>query len=96
MQSLRSLGLNPSYRAPSSWWEHVPIAHWLVEQLQPGLIVELGSHYGVSFFSFCEAAAAFSDAAAAFSAAAFSAPAAFSTTAAAFSAAAFFAASLRR
>jgi len=61
MQSLRSLGLNPSYRAPSSWWEHVPIAHWLVEQLQPGLIVELGSHYGVSFFSFCEAAAAFSE-----------------------------------
>ena len=51
-----SLELLPFYEAPSSWWEHVPIAHWLVEQLQPRVIIELGTHYGVSFFSFCEAA----------------------------------------
>jgi len=38
----------------------VPIAHWLVAELKPTRIVELGSHYGVSFFSFCEAAQAFS------------------------------------
>ena len=44
------------YTAPSSWWEHVPMAHWLVENLQPECVVELGSHYGVSFFAFCEAA----------------------------------------
>jgi hypothetical protein len=55
-----SLGLTQQYAAPSSWWEHVPIAHWLVENLKPGVIVELGTHYGVSFFSFCEAAQAYS------------------------------------
>lgn len=58
--SLSSLSLNPVYIAPSSWWQHVPIAHWLVAELKPKRIVELGSHYGVSFFSFCEAAQAFS------------------------------------
>ncbi|MEB3270119.1 MAG: class I SAM-dependent methyltransferase [Synechococcus sp.] len=58
--SLSSLSLNPAYIAPSSWWQHVPIAHWLVAELKPARIVELGSHYGVSFFSFCEAAQAFS------------------------------------
>lgn len=56
----RSLALLPRYLAPSAWWEHVPVAHWLVERLQPKAIVELGSHYGVSFFAFCEAAEAFS------------------------------------
>lgn len=58
--NFKSLTLNPVYIAPSAWWQHVPIAHWLVSQLQPDRIVELGTHYGVSFFSFCEAAQAFS------------------------------------
>ena len=58
--NLQSLTLNPAYIAPSAWWQHVPIAHWLVCELQPQKIVELGSHFGVSFFSFCEAAQAFS------------------------------------
>ncbi|MCP9828422.1 class I SAM-dependent methyltransferase [Synechococcus sp. L2F] len=56
----RNLGLLPRYLAPSAWWEHVPIAHWLVEHLQPQTVVELGTHFGVSFFAFCEAAQAFS------------------------------------
>lgn len=51
-----SLQLIPQYQARSSWWEHVPIAHWLIEILQPQVVVELGTHYGVSFFAFCEAA----------------------------------------
>ena len=42
--------------APSAWWQHVPIAHWLVSELKPNKVVELGSHFGVSFFAFCEAA----------------------------------------
>lgn len=58
--NLSSLSLNPVYIAPSTWWQHVPIAHWLVAELKPTKIVELGTHYGVSFFSFCEAAQAFS------------------------------------
>lgn len=60
MEKAKSLTLLPKYQAPSSWWEHVPIAHWIVERLKPQTIVELGSHYGVSFFSFCEAAESYS------------------------------------
>lgn len=52
-----SQSILPGYQAPSAWWEHVPIAHWLIEHLKPKIVVELGTHYGVSFFSFCEAAA---------------------------------------
>jgi predicted O-methyltransferase YrrM len=57
---LDSLKLNPGYIAPSAWWQHVPVAHWLVNVLKPSTIVELGTHYGVSFFAFCEAVEAFS------------------------------------
>lgn len=53
-----ALSLNPHYTAPSAWWEHVPVAHWLIARLQPPSVVELGTHYGVSFFAFCEAAEA--------------------------------------
>ena len=60
MDLAKSIELLPRYDAPSSWWEHVPIAHWIVEELKPRTIVELGTHYGVSFFSFCEAAEIFS------------------------------------
>ena len=38
----------------------MPIAHYLVEVLQPTKIVELGTHFGVSYFSFCEAAEIYS------------------------------------
>lgn len=54
--NLHSLSINPNYMAPSAWWQHVPIAHWLISELRPARVVELGCHYGVSFFAFCEAA----------------------------------------
>ena len=60
MNGNKNLEIIPRYHAPSSWWEHVPIAHWLVEKIKPEIIVELGSHYGVSLFSFCEAAEKYS------------------------------------
>jgi len=47
--------ITPNYFAPSAWWEHVPIAHWLIARLKPQTVVELGTHYGVSFFAFCQA-----------------------------------------
>ena len=56
-----TLEMIPGYDAPSSWWEHVPIAHWLIKRLKPGLVVELGTHYGVSFFAFCESAEIYSE-----------------------------------
>lgn len=41
---------------PSSWWGHVFFAYDLVANIKPKRIVELGTHYGVSFFSMCQAA----------------------------------------
>jgi GT2 family glycosyltransferase len=46
---------SPLYLAPSAWVEHIPFAFWIVENLKPRMIVELGVHYGVSYFSFCQA-----------------------------------------
>ncbi|MFC1458338.1 glycosyltransferase [Microvirga arabica] len=47
----------PSQRTgyPSAWWGHVPFAHWVVAAAQPRLVVELGTHHGVSYAAFCEA-----------------------------------------
>ncbi|CAK7261983.1 MULTISPECIES: class I SAM-dependent methyltransferase [unclassified Shinella] len=45
----------PSYLAISAWTEHVPFAFWLIEAIRPSIFVELGTHYGVSYFAFCQA-----------------------------------------
>jgi hypothetical protein len=45
----------PERIVPSAWHEHAPFAFWLVEQLRPNLLVELGTYYGFSFFAFCQA-----------------------------------------
>lgn len=45
----------PERVAESAWLEHVPFAFWLIEQLNPRDIVELGSYRGVSFLAFCQA-----------------------------------------
>ncbi len=48
------------YRVPervesSAWTEHVPFAFWIVEALRPNVVVELGTHHGVSYCAFCQA-----------------------------------------
>lgn len=40
---------------PSGWWGHVPFAFWVVEATRPSLLVELGTHHGVSYAALCDA-----------------------------------------
>lgn len=51
----------PTYKnftpAAFPWMGHVIFADLLVRELHPGLFVELGTFYGVSFFAFCQAIA---------------------------------------
>jgi len=53
--SKRSMFWRPVYLAQSAWLEHIPFAFWLTEAHRPSLFVELGVHYGVSYFAFCQA-----------------------------------------
>ncbi|WP_271894144.1 glycosyltransferase [Candidatus Phyllobacterium onerii] len=39
----------------SAWHEHAPFASWLIEALRPRTLVELGTHAGFSYFTFCQA-----------------------------------------
>ena len=38
-----------------SWWGHVYFGYDLIANKRPKIVVELGTHYGISFFSFCQA-----------------------------------------
>jgi hypothetical protein len=45
----------PSRVATSAWMGHVPFAMYIIDVLRPKAIVELGTHYGVSYCAFCQA-----------------------------------------
>jgi glycosyltransferase involved in cell wall biosynthesis len=45
----------PEHFVPSTWHEHAPFAFWLTDALRPRIFVELGTHYGFSYFAFCQA-----------------------------------------
>lgn len=38
----------------SAWIGHVPFALWMIDFLAPGIVVELGTYYGFSYFAFCQ------------------------------------------
>src|SRR5438034_4967497 len=45
----------PEYLSVSAWRGHAPFAFWLINALLPGRVVELGTHWGFSYFVFCQA-----------------------------------------
>lgn len=44
----------PKRMVLSTWVDHVAFAYDLVECLRPKVVVELGAHNGLSFFTFCQ------------------------------------------
>ena len=53
--NLPSFSFSPKYLSKvSSWHEHLHFAYDLVSSQLPKVIVELGVHYGDSYFTFCQ------------------------------------------
>lgn len=45
-----------SLQEPNAWCGHLPFAAWLMRTVKPKMFVELGTHTGNSYFSFCQSA----------------------------------------
>jgi len=44
-----------SLNAPDSWIGHLHFGAWLIKEVRPKIFVELGTHSGNSYFTFCQA-----------------------------------------
>jgi hypothetical protein len=52
---LEPSGLQIETYTPTAWGGHIPFMFCLVNYMRPRKYVELGSHYGASFFAVCQA-----------------------------------------
>jgi O-antigen biosynthesis protein len=51
---------NPALlHSPSAWLGHLSFAAWVMKEVSPSIFVELGTHYGHSYFSFCQSVVEF-------------------------------------
>jgi O-antigen biosynthesis protein len=63
LDSIENVAANPRQFEPtyvpvtSAWIGHGAFAIWLVKNTAPRVVVELGSHYGYSYFAMCQAVA---------------------------------------
>jgi len=56
-QLLKIAAFDPkSLEQPNAWVGHLPFAAWVMQEAAPKIFVELGSHSGNSYFSFCQSA----------------------------------------
>lgn len=53
-QFLQANATEPRFRPESAWLEHGPFATWLIRKMRPRRFVELGTHFGYSYFAVCE------------------------------------------
>lgn len=47
--------MKAEWLALSAWYGHVPFAFWIIENLKPSSLVELGTHNGLSYCAFNQA-----------------------------------------
>lgn len=51
----RSMTFTPQrLSSPFAWCGHIPFAYWIIEELNPSVFVELGTHSGNSYFAMCQ------------------------------------------
>ena len=53
---ISSVSWSPDWiQEPYAWAGHMPFAYWIMAESKPKVFVELGTHAGNSYFSFCQA-----------------------------------------